>query len=169
VPAGDTGLKALVLTNVTPLYLRIEYLAALGEGEGTRYQFMVTREGSSNAVFWHPMVRMATLGNKNEVFALRDIKGPRENPTELVLELNDSKATVSVAKDKPYSEVTGYAADLRYEVRDVESRSFPKQRVGQKISLAGSTYTIVTVASNEVILEDNQTTKRTPIHLKASP
>jgi hypothetical protein len=162
----DTGLKALVLTNLTPLYLRIEYLAAQGAGENTRYQFMVTREASPNPALWHPISRMATLGNKNEVFVIKDIKGPKDNPSELVLELNDTKASVSVAKNKPYNEVAGYAADLRY---DPENRLFNKQRTGQKISFAGSSFTIVAISSNEVTLEDSQTTKRTPIRMHASP
>jgi hypothetical protein len=165
-PRGDTGLKALVVTNLTPLYLRIEYLGAQGAGESTRYQFMVAREASTNAALWRPMVRTATLGNKNELFVIKDVKGPRENPTELLLELNDTKATVSVAKDKPYSEVAGYAADLRY---DLESRVFNKKRIGDKISLADSTSTIVAIGSNEVILEDSKTIKRTTLRLHASP
>jgi len=112
------------------------------------------------------MVRTATLGNRNEVFLLKDVKGPRDNAAELALELNDTKATVSVAKDKPFSEVAGYSADLRY---DVESRVFNKQRVGGKLSFADSSFTIVAISSDEVIVEDTRTTKRTSVRLQDSP
>jgi len=162
----ETGLKALVVTNLTPLHLRIEYLGAMGAGEGARYQFRVTREASTNSAHWRATVLTATLGNKNDVFVIKDVKGPKESPTELQLELNDTKANVSVAKDKPYSEVAGYAADLRY---DVETRVFKQQRVGQKITLGEQTFIIVAISSNEVILEDSKTTKRTPIRFHASP
>ena len=89
------------------------------------------------------------------------------DPTELVVELAvDSRKTVTLTKDNPtYTEVGGFAADLRHEA---ENRNYPHQRQGQKISLAGVVYNIVAISESDVTLEDSQTKKRTIIRLKGS-
>ena len=160
VPMPETGLKALTVTGVSPLYLKIEFLNAREGSDQPRYEFRVTREASTNAAFQKPMLRTVSLGSKNEVFTVKDFKGPKEAPTEVVLELNDTKATISVSKDKPFSEVAGYAADLRYEA---ESKNFLRQRMGQKLTFGGESYNIVAITQNGVTLEDSRTKKRTII------
>jgi Lhr-like helicase len=62
--------------------------------------------------------------------------------------------------------VAGYSADLRCES---ESRSFVKQRSGQKITLSGATYNIVAISQHDVTLEDSQTKKRTTIEWRGAP
>jgi hypothetical protein len=73
------------------------------------------KNAATNAAAQRPTPRVVNLGNKTEVFTLKDVKGPKENPAEVVLELTDSKKTVSLSKENSYREVAGYAADLRYE------------------------------------------------------
>lgn len=169
VPALDTGLSALSVTNITPLYLRIDYQGpqAFRETSGEiRYSFQITREAASRGSTRGPILRMATVGGKNEIFTLRELKGPKENPTALVLELNETKETVTVSKEKPYTQVAGYAADLRYEP---ENKTYAKQRVGEHLTLAGERYNIVYINQSDVTLEDNRTRKRTTIHWAGAP
>jgi len=165
-PGEQIGLNVLIITNIVPLYTKIEYKGTRDTGDNVRYEFVITREAATNAAARHSLPLGVFPGGKTETFILKDVKGPKENPTELVVELTDSKNTVSVTKEKPYTEVAGHMADLRYEL---EKKTFPNQRVQQKLSLSGNTYNIVDIGPADVTLEDAQTKKRTTIHWKAAP
>jgi hypothetical protein len=166
IPLEETGVKSLTITNIVPLHTTIEYQGVREGGVNPRYNFLIKREASTNSSYWHPYQRFASVGDKEDVFTLKDVKGSKDDPTELALELADSKAMVSVARDRPYDEVSGYAADLRYEV---ENKLFPRQHQGQKITFGGVTYNIVAIGQSDVTLEDSQTRKRTTIHWAAGP
>ena len=93
--------------------------------------------------------KFVTLNSTNEFFTLVEIKGPPEDPTELVLQLADTKELVSIAKTKEYKKVAGYEADLKYPV---ENKSYPNQRVGSMMTVAGDQYNIIAISENEVVL-----------------
>jgi hypothetical protein len=165
VPKEDTGLGSLVVTNIVPLRTTIEYRSARQVGNTTRYEFLATREAATNSALHRPFLRIVGVGESaREAFLLKEVRGPAEDPAELVLVLaEDSKQVVTVAKDRPHSEVAGYAADLYHEV---DRRTYPRQRQGQKITLAGNTYNIVAISEADVTLEDQATKKRTTLRLK---
>jgi hypothetical protein len=165
MPKEDTGLGALSVTNIVPLRTTIEYRSARQVGSSIRYEFLATREAASNSSFHRPFVRIVGVGESaKEAFLLKEVRGPVEDPTELVLVLaEDSKQVVTVAKDRPYSEVAGYAADLYHEV---DRRSYPRQRQGQKLTLGGNSYNIVAISEADVTLEDQATKKRTTLRWK---
>lgn len=165
IPQEQFGLSSVTVTNIIPLHLKIEFKGARDSGENARYDFVVTREFATSAAAQKPTPRVVSVGGKTDVFLLKDVVGAPDNPTELVLELLDSKKTVSVTKDHVFSEVVGYAADLRY---DIENKLFPKQRQGAKLTLSGNSYNIVVIGPDSVILEDAQTKKRTTIPLKTA-
>lgn len=165
VPKEDTGLASLIVTNIAPLRTQITYQEARPSGATTRYLFVIVREASTNSSHWRPFQRFVGGGDRpNEVFTLKEVRGPLDDPTEFVIELTgDSGKAVTVAKDRPYSEVAGFAADLRHEL---DNRVFLKQRQGQRLTIAGMTYNIVAISQFDVTLEDSQTKKRTTIRLK---
>jgi len=169
IPQEQFGLSSLVVTNIVPLHLKIEFKGAKERlrttDEDVRYDFVITREYATNAPAQKPAPRVVGLGGKTEVFILKGVDGPPENPEAVVLELIESKKTVRVPKEGVFSEIMGYAADLKYEV---ENKVFPKQRQGAKLTVAGNTYNIVAIAPDAVTLEDAQTKKRTTIPLKAT-
>ncbi|MCX8109134.1 MAG: hypothetical protein N3G20_10050 [Verrucomicrobiae bacterium] len=168
VPQEQFGLSSLVVTKIVPLHLKIEFRGArerLRESDEIRYDFIITREYATNAPAQRPALRFVTLGGKTEVFILKDVVGPPENPEAVVVELIDSKKSVTIPKDGAFTEVVSYAADLRY---DAENKVFPKQRTGSKLNLSGSSYNIVAIGADTVTLEDALTKKRTTIPLKAT-
>lgn len=168
IPQEQFGLSSLVVTNITPLHLRIEFKGArerVRETDDIRYDFVITREYATNAPAQKPAPRIVSLGGKTEVFILKDVVGPPENPEAVVLELLDFKKTVTVPKDGVFTEVIAYSADLRYEA---ENKLFPKQRAGAKLNLSGNSYNIVAIGADAVTLEDAQTKKRTTIPLRAT-
>jgi tripartite-type tricarboxylate transporter receptor subunit TctC len=109
------------------------------------------------------------VGQKNDVFVLREVKGPPTEPTELVLELNDTSEVIAVSKDKPFRRVDAYMADMKY---DPEKITWTQKRVGAPLRFAGEDYNIVAITQNEVVLSAKSNNKKWPIKYnveKAAP
>ncbi|MBM3878102.1 MAG: hypothetical protein FJ387_00010 [Verrucomicrobia bacterium] len=159
-PVPDAGLSSMIVTNIVPLYTRVEFEGGQMTGSSLRYLFAITQEAHTNRTYQRTMRRAVAPGDKTDVFSIKQIKGPRENPEAVVIELADRKTVATITKAKPYQEVDGYAADLRYEP---DGRNYFRQRTGQKLTVAGGTYNIVAISESDVTLEDSQTKKRTVI------
>lgn len=166
IPDEQFGLSALSVTNISPLVLKIDFRGVRDSGGDVRYDFLVERQAATNAAARGPLPRTLAVGAKTDLFTIRDVVGPKENPSGIVIELADSKQAVTVSKEKPYTEVGGYTADLRHES---ENKVFLRQRQGQKITFGGGTYNLIAISQTNVTLEDSQTKKRTTISLKGAP
>ena len=88
---------------------------------------------------------------KNEGFTLKEVKGPPENPDQLVLMLADTQATVTMSKDKPFRRVDAYSADLKYDY-DKPPYIGTGLRVGDHLAFGGDNYNVIDIQSNAVIL-----------------
>jgi hypothetical protein len=141
----EVGPEAMTISKITPLH----YIISLDRIAQGGYVIGVTREAAERLIERRKQSKFVTQGNTNQFFTLREVKGPPEDPTELVLELADTKETVSIAKTKEYKRVVGYEVDLKYPV---ENKNFPNQRVGSTITVAGDQYNIVAISENEVVL-----------------
>jgi hypothetical protein len=151
VSGEEVGGGAMVALKFTPILLTLSYDKVAGSG----YYFFVENQGATNAFFRRKEQRFATLNSQNKIpgspaaFVLREVKGPPEDPAELVIELTDTLERVSIGKDKPYTRIEGYGVDLKYPP---ENLTFLAQRVGSTLRFAGDTYTIVAVTKDEVVL-----------------
>ncbi|HEY2953189.1 MAG TPA: hypothetical protein VGK40_11425 [Verrucomicrobiae bacterium] len=151
VSGKEVGADAMIATRFIPITLTLNYDKVAGTG----YYISVTNEAATNAFFRRKEQRFATLNSQNKipgsqaVFILREVKGPVEDPAELVVELSDSGERVSLGKDKPYTRIEGYAVDLKYPL---ENLTFLAQRVGSTLRFAGDVYTVVAVTKEEVVL-----------------
>ena len=107
------------------------------------------------------------LGDKNETFALREIKASPDNPTNatVVLELNDTGQRVTVTKDQPFRRIDGYMVDLKYAP---EAKTWTSRRVGASLSFNGEDYNIVAITENEVVLSAKSNQKKWTIKYSAS-
>ena len=142
----EVGPDAMIITRITPLY----YIIALDRiGNAGGYYMGVTREAAERPVDRFKKQKYVTPNVTNEFFTLREIKGTPEDPTELILELADTKERVSVAKSKDFKRAVGYEVDLKYPV---ENKSYPKLRLGSTVTVAGDQYIIVAISENEVVL-----------------
>ena len=105
----------MVVTKIAPLYTTITLDSVTTTDSGSRYVIGVEREAATTPALRRKKQYYTTPNNKNDTFVLREVKGAPDNPTELVLELNDTGERVVLKKDVPFKRVDGYTADLKYE------------------------------------------------------
>jgi hypothetical protein len=159
------GPGALVIAKIRPLNLTITFVGAAGTGDPPRYQFTVKNEADPNRSKRGNIPKLVALNAKSDFFALKEVRGPADNPTELVLELEDTKELVTVTKGKPFARVNGYSADLTYPLE--ANKVFLDRRVKDTIEFGDKKYKIVAIRENEVTVEAIQTTARTTIRYNA--
>ena len=134
VKPGTLGIGALEVTAIHPLRMIVSFddVVPTAGANGTnefRYNVTVIREGASNPKTGpRAMYKGLTAGG---IGTLKDVVGPLENPTTLLLELPDRTA-VSISKEKPFAKVIGYAADLHCELPPLDKKN---AKVGDPIVL----------------------------------
>jgi hypothetical protein len=152
------GIKAAVVAKITPLYYIIALNAVDTNGIAPRYSVSIEdqtaaipaqRRKRPHYVSKGEAVTDKTVGGKNEGFKLDGVKGPPENPDELVVILADTGATNTLSKSQPFRRVDGYTADVKY---DPEKYNGTGLRVGDHLGFASDDYKIVAINQNEVIL-----------------
>ncbi|MHB8522528.1 MAG: hypothetical protein ACYDH9_17465 [Limisphaerales bacterium] len=164
---NEIGPNAMVITQIVPLKLILSYDGVIGAADTLRYQIGVTREAEKNVNLRRKTIQLTNKGEKKDLYTVKDIRGPVENPDAMVLELADTGEVVTVTRDKPYQRLEGYAADLRYEP---ENKTFKNQRADNPpLTFAGGTYIIVAIGENEVVLSARPSNQRTVIKYKAAP
>jgi hypothetical protein len=166
---NEIGPEAAIVTKTTPLYLVLT-LDSVGTSSPTNppsgYLIGLERQAAPQVDKRRKKQAFAKRDEKKEeTFTLRDIKGPADNPTELVLELSDTGDRISLSKDKPYKRVDGYMADIRY---DPEKRNFLNQRVDARFVINSERYKIVAITENEVVVLHELTGKKFTIRKKAA-
>ncbi len=167
-PVGDrpgSGTRGLLLNATQPLNLTISYTAVAGTAEPYRYQFSVVRDHERKAEKRRPTTVSLTEGTKNDLFALLEIHGPKDNPTEVVIELLEGGERVTLPKDKVFAKGLAFSADLAYPI---ENRSWSHKRVDETIVLSGVTYKIVAIAKDEIVVSAPNRV-RTTIKISAVP
>lgn len=162
--AKKTGVEVAVVTNIAPLYTIVSLESVVKNDIDTNYVIQVEHQAASTPAKRHPTRHYLSINEKpssNDAVALRQVKGPGDNPEGLVLKLADMDEPVTVATGKPYTQVAGYMADFNYPP---EKKAFKGKRESDKISFGGTDYTVVEVNSNELILQDLSNQKKTSLH-----
>jgi len=158
-PGQGVGPNGLMVKQIDPLDLIIAYEEVAGKGDDIRYKFGITKEYAKQVNARRRNTFSATVGGKTTdgTLLLREIRGPKEDPTELACELLDNHEPFVLAKDKPFRKSLGYAVDLHYKI---EKRDINAKRVDDIIPLSGSNYKIVAISKDEVVVSDPDTKKR---------
>jgi hypothetical protein len=161
-----TGPDALIVTNITPLYLVISYENPI---EGPIYvmgiQHDVDLRQPSNKVKKEYLRKDEK--KKGLPFIVRGIKGADTDPSDINLEMTDTGDTsVWVSTNHPYKRVESYLADLRY---DPETLTLLKKKVKDEIELDKEPYIIVEITNDAVRVQSRRTTKVTEIKWTKSP
>lgn len=159
----EVGPGAAVVTKITPLYFIITLDSVMTNELGARYAIGIEDQTAAIPAQRHKRPHFASMGRgndrvvdkavggKDEGFTLVDVKGPPDNPDQLILRLADTQASVPVSKDKPYRRVETYSADLKYDVGG-ENFKGTGLRVGDHLAFAGDDYNVIAIGENELIL-----------------
>jgi hypothetical protein len=150
VMKGDeVGAEAVVVEAISPLYLIITLDSVLTTDSGSRYAIGVEKQAETSRRARGKRQTYAAVGEKNDVFLLREVKGPPAQPTAVDLELSDTGERITISSGKPFRRVDGYMADLAYPP---DSRRWVGKRVGDTIPIERETYNIVAITKDEVVL-----------------
>jgi hypothetical protein len=163
---GNIGPKAVTVTKISPLFTTISLDSVTVSDSGARYVIGVEREASPIPSQRRKKQYYATANAKNDAFIIREVKGEPENPSALVLELNEGGEQITLVKDTPFKREDGYLADLKY---DPERKTWTNRRVGSQISFGGEDYIVVAISKDEVVLSAKSNNKKTPISYSPVP
>jgi hypothetical protein len=169
---NEVGPGAVVVTKITPLFLTITLESVETIAEIPRYVITVEKEAAPKPAQRGRKQYYATLNTKTDTFVIREVNGPADNPTGLVLELIEGGERILLAKGKPFTRVDGYMADFKYPP---DNKTWTNQRVGAglpgtpPITIAGESYIVVAISKNEVVLSAKSNNKKTPRPFSPAP
>jgi hypothetical protein len=159
--ANSVGPKALVVTKLNKLYLDLTVDNMDLEGPAPAFTIGIKREAAPNPKDRVKTTRRCKVGEKNDLLVLKEIRGPQDNPTNLVVVLNDSgeEAVLPTEKTNAFRRVDGYTADLKY---GPEMRTWANKRVNTPppLTFNGESYDIVAINKNEVVLKAKSNQKK---------
>jgi hypothetical protein len=164
----SVGPSRIVVTNITPLFLVLTLDSVTVSDSGPKYVIGIEKQAAATPGQRNKKQSLCSLNppTKNETFTMLEVRGKPEEPSQIVVQLNDSGDKAIITKEQPYRRVDGYMADLHY---DLEKKSWPHRRVNSTppLSFNGEEYNIVAINQNEVVLSAKLNGKKWPI--KANP
>ena len=167
-PGVGRGPSGLSLMRTIPLPLLVSYEGTAGAGDDLRYLFRIEKQYARKADTRRATVVSVTLNNKtpDSLFSLREIRGLKDAPSEVVIELLDGGERLVLTREKRFSRAFGYMADLRL---DFESKTFSSKRLDDSVQIAGKSYKIVAISKDEVVVSDPESQKRTVVRSASTP
>jgi hypothetical protein len=168
VKVGLIGPEAVVVTKITPLCLVLTLDSIQTNELGARYNISVERQAAAQPAKRIRQPHYASVGEKIDAFTIVDVNGSPDNPAQLklIVQLADTGERVTLTKEKPYSRVDGFAADLKY---DPEGKKWQGQRVGAVLKFANDDNIIVAINQDSVILLARSNQKKTPLTYSPNP
>jgi len=167
IPSEKVGPNAVTVTNIVPLYLRLTLDSVTASDSGPKYVIGIEKQAAATATQRTHKQSLCSLAppTKNDTFTMVDVKGKPDDPAQIMVQLNDTSERAIITKDKPFTRIDGYMADLRY---DPEKKSWPDKRVGAVLPFNGEDYKIVAINGNEVVLSAPNQKKWTIKHAQTA-
>ncbi|MGH7941430.1 MAG: hypothetical protein ACREFR_10215 [Limisphaerales bacterium] len=147
---NEIGPGAVRVTKIVPLYYRLKLVNVEPANQfgAARYVISIEQQDAPNAVERRPRRHYLSAGEKDTALNLISVTGPAKDP-RLNLQIIASAEQVTISKSKPFSEVTGYAADLIYPP---ENHHWYDMRDGAMINLGRTEYKVVVIDPAEVVI-----------------
>ncbi len=171
IPVAKVGPTALLVTNIQELRLKLSLESVTPPDASSNCSYILVLE--KPAVTGTARTRTSyscTATTKNKVFSIVEVKGKPEDPTEIVVEMADTKERASVRRTKPFERIEGYMADLRY---DPEKKKWDNCRVNIRptppLAFNGEEYNIVALNKDEIVLSAKSNGKKWTIQYNAAP
>jgi hypothetical protein len=171
-PSNKAGPSLTVVTNITPLYLKLSLEGAnlSADSNSAVYVIGIVKEASPKLADRTKKTTYCRLNEKKdkEGIIVTKANGPLDNPTSVVLELLDTGEKVTLTKESkevPYKRIDGYAADVSYPPEHLPP--WKNKRVGDMLKFNNEEYKIVAINPTELILSANSNQKKWTI--KSNP
>lgn len=166
IPGSKVGPLAVVVTNITPLYMILSLDAVTVSDSGPKYTIGVERQAAANVNQRGKRGKYCKLNEKTDIFQLVDVTGKPDDPTKVTVVLNDTGERAVITKEVPFRRVEGYMADIRY---DPEKKFWPNRRVNSQppLSFNGEEYNVVAINKNEVVLSAKSNQKKSTVKLNS--
>jgi len=163
-PSNKAGPSLTVVTNITPLYLKLSLEGAnlSADSNSAVYVIGIIKEGSPKLKDRTKNTTYCRINEKKDKdgIIVTAANGPLDDPTSVVLELLDTGEKVTLtkqSKEVPYKRIDGYAADVSYPPEKFTRKN---QRVGEMLKFNNEDYKIVAINPNELILSANSNQKK---------
>jgi hypothetical protein len=158
---NEVGVGAMKVTSIKPLYyiLRLDRIEPANQFSAARYVISIEQQNAEQPSQRRPRQHYLSVSEKDEALSLISAGGAANDP-QLSLQILGSGEVVSVGQNKPYQEVDGYAADLAYSP---EGKKWSDQRVGGDLKFNRSTYKVVVIDPNEVVVSAESNQKKTTL------
>jgi hypothetical protein len=152
---NETGIDALKVVQTRPLQMIIKLDdVSTSDTNNIKYTITVIRETDKQP----KNARALAKGAPSNIGSIKDVIGPPDAPTALIFRLPDGRE-VTVSKDKPYTEIIGYSADLLYPYTNWSKKDARKDDVLPP--LGNDTYKIVAIEKDEVVFSAKSNQKQT--------
>jgi hypothetical protein len=172
IPSNKAGPSLTVVTNITPLYLKLSLEGAnlSADSNSAVYVIGIVKEASPKLADRTKKTTYCRINEKKdkEGIIVTAANGPLDDPTSVVLELLDTSEKVTLtkqSKELPYKRIDGYAADVSYPPEKLPP--WKNKRVGDVLKFNNEEYKIVAINPNELILSANSNQKKWTI--KSNP
>jgi len=168
IPRESVGPNRIVVTNITPLYLILTLDSVQMSDSGPKYVIGIEKQAAPSASHRNKRQSLCSTNppTKNDTFTMLEVKGKPDDPSQIVVQLNDTGEKAVITKEQPFRRVDGYMADLHY---DLEKKVWTHRRANTPppLSFNGEEYNIVAINQNEVVLSAKVNGKKWAI--KANP
>ncbi len=165
VRGDEDGPGGLVLSEIRPLHLVIEFVGVQASGESLRYRFNVLDEAKGRSARPRQVYLAVGAATKRDPFVVTKVIGPSDNPTGVEFRFTDSTETATVTLERPFSRIAGYEADMVHDKLGTKFNNVRSKQPGG-IRLGSQTYNIVAINKDEVTVQSSTTSKRWIIRRK---
>ncbi len=168
IPIAKIGPTALIVTNVQELRLKLSLESVNPPDASGNCSYIIAMEKPAATGITKTRASFScTATSKNKFFTVLEVKGKPEDPTEIVVQMEDTKERAVIGRNKPFERVEGYMADLRY---DPERKKWDNCRVNSRPLPAfnGEEYNIVAINKDEVVLAAKSNGKKWTIKASSS-
>jgi hypothetical protein len=164
----SVGPSRVVVTNITPLYLVLTLDSVNLSDAGPKYVIGIEKQAAASAGQRNKRQSLCSTNppTKNDTFTMLEVKGKPDEPSQIVVQLNDTGEKAVITKEQPFRRVDGYMADLHY---DLEKKVWHNRRANSPppLTFNGEEYNIVAINQNEVVLSAKVNGKKWAV--KANP
>ncbi len=169
--SSHIGPRAVQVTKLHKLYLELNLDNITPEGNEPKFLIGVKREAARTPKERAKSTRYCKVGDKNVIFTVKAFGGPLDNPTNVVVVLNDTGQEVALSNEKTnvFRRVDGYTADLKYGPDSRLAWANRRANQGPPLSFGGEDYDIVSITRGEVVLRAKSNGKKWTIVPESSP